>query len=194
MSSTISGQVVSRRRGPALEDAILQAAWEEVSEVGYAKLTMEGVAARACTGKAVLYRRWPNRAALVLAAIRHRTVPISAEVPDTGRLRDDVLAILERLRRRYVEIGPAIIHGLLGEIHEVPPSVFDVVPDVMRTVLQRAADRGEVRQDRVDQVTTRVASLPGDLLRHELMLSLRPVSDAFLAEIVDEIFLPLVER
>lgn len=54
--------------------------------------------------------------------------------------------------------------------------------------------RGEVRRDRVDRVTPRVASLPGDLLRHELMLSRRPVSDAYLAEIVDEIFLPLVEK
>ncbi len=66
-------------------DAVaLRAAWEEVSEVGYAQLTMEGVAARAGTSKPVLYRRWPNRAALVLAAMRRQVVPISSDIPDTG--------------------------------------------------------------------------------------------------------------
>ena len=53
----------------------------------------------------------------------------------------------------------------------------------------RAAERGEVR---LDMVTPRIASLPGDLLRHELLITDAPVSDAFIAEIVDEIFLPLV--
>jgi hypothetical protein len=45
---------------------------------------------------------------------------------------------------------------------------------------------------RLDKVTPRVAALPGDLLRHDLLLSQGPVSDASLAEIVDDIFLPLV--
>ena len=54
----------SRRRGTKLEDALLDAAWEELQEVGYTRLTMEAVAARAGTSKPVLYRRWPNRARL----------------------------------------------------------------------------------------------------------------------------------
>lgn len=83
-----------RRHGAELEDALLQAAWDEVTSVGYANLTMEGVAARAHTSKAVLYRRWPGRAALILAAVRRRVIPITREVPDTGDLREDVLAVL----------------------------------------------------------------------------------------------------
>jgi AcrR family transcriptional regulator len=160
-----------------------------VSEVGYAQLTMEGVAARAGTSKPVLYRRWPNRAALVLAAMRRQVMPISRDIPDTGTLRGDVLGVLRQLRRRYREIGPDILHGLMTELHEVPARVFQVVPEVMMTVLRRAAERGEVR---LEKVTPRVASLPGDLLRHELLLARAPASDEFLAEIVDDIFLPLV--
>lgn len=182
-------EVVSRRRGAVLEDALLQAAWEELSEVGYAKLTMEGAAARAGTSKAVLYRRWPNRAGLVLAAMRRRVVALSSDVPDTGSLRGDVLSVLDQLRRRYREIGPDIIHGLMTEVHEVPASVFQVVPEVMMTVLTRAAERGEVR---LKKVTPRIASLPGDLLRHDVMIGRTAASDAYLAEIVDDIFLPLV--
>ncbi|HET6737281.1 MAG TPA: helix-turn-helix domain-containing protein, partial [Kribbella sp.] len=61
---------VTRRRGAALEEAILRAAVEELQEVGYRELTMDGVAARAGTSKNVIYRRWPSRAALCVAAYR----------------------------------------------------------------------------------------------------------------------------
>ena len=50
-----------RRRGEELEAALLEAAWAELVEVGFARLTMESVAARAKTGVAVLYRRWPRK-------------------------------------------------------------------------------------------------------------------------------------
>ena len=59
----------TRRRGSTLEAALLQAAWDELTEAGYAAFTMEGVAARAKTSRAVLYRRWPNRPQLVVAAL-----------------------------------------------------------------------------------------------------------------------------
>lgn len=184
-------EVLSRRRGVELEDALLQAAWEEVSEVGYAQVTMEGVAARAGTSKPVLYRRWPNRAALVLAATRRQMVPMSREIPDTGTLRGDALSVLRQLRRRYRQIGPDILHGLMTELPEVRASGLQVIPEVMMVILRRAAERGEVR---LEKVTPRVASLPGDLLRHQLLITRAPPSDAFLAEIVDDLFLPLVAR
>src|SRR5262247_3412802 len=78
-----------RRRGEHLEAALLAAAWDELAEVGFARLTMESVAARAKTGVAVLYRRWPNKDDLVLAAIRHYGTTHPVDVPDTGSLRGD---------------------------------------------------------------------------------------------------------
>jgi AcrR family transcriptional regulator len=184
-----AGPARSRRRGAKLEDALLEAVWDELAAVGYANLTMEGAAARAGTSKAVLYRRWPNRAELVRAAMRRRVGSIAEEIPDTGDLRGDTLAVLRGLRRRYQLVGPDIMHGLMTELHQVPREVFDVVPGVMMAVLRRAAERGEARPERV---TPRVAALPGDLLRHELLISHTPASDAFLAEVTDEVFLPLV--
>ena len=96
----MSDQVRHRRRGEELENALLDAAWEELATAGFASLTMESVAARAKTGVAVLYRRWPNKDDLVLAAIDHyrRTHPV--ETPDTGTLRGDLLALLGELQRR----------------------------------------------------------------------------------------------
>ncbi|WP_327086390.1 TetR/AcrR family transcriptional regulator [Nonomuraea sp. NBC_01738] len=84
-----------RRRGDALNAAIFQAVLAELAEVGYARLTMEGVAERARTGKASLYRRWPTRIELVMAAVYH-ALPDPAATPDTGSLRDDLLEVLRR--------------------------------------------------------------------------------------------------
>jgi hypothetical protein len=116
-------------------------------------------------------------------------VPITSEVPDTGDLREDTLAVLRRLRDRQQVAGPDIIHGLLAELPDVPREVFDIVPGVMMSVLDRAAERGQARRDRI---TPMVAALPGNLLRHELTISRQVVPDDFLARVVDEVFLPLV--
>jgi AcrR family transcriptional regulator len=186
----------SRRRGAALEDALLQAAWDELTAVGYAHLTMESVAARAKTSKAVVYRRWPGRPALVLAAMRRHAPLLSGEVPDTGTLRGDVLAMLRRVSRRLGEVGQETIYGLLADYFRdaelfsyLQAQVLQVGADVMTTILQRAAARGEVR---LDKITRRMATLPLDLARHELLVTRAPVPEHVLIEIVDAIFLPLV--
>jgi AcrR family transcriptional regulator len=186
----------ARRRGSALEDALLDATWAELQEVGYAGLTMEGVAQRAGTSRPVLARRWPTRLQLVLAALRHRPM-FSGEVPDTGSLRGDVLAVLHRVSARLAEFGPETIYGLLGDYFANP----DLVPDFqaqmlqtgngfMTTILKRAAERGEARDD----IPPRVITLAINLLRYELFLSLSPGDERAITEIVDQVFLPLVSR
>lgn len=184
----------SRRRGAALEDAILQAAWDELAAVGYADLTMEGVAARAKTSKAVLYRRWPSRAELVIAAMRQRAPMLSGEAPDTGSLRGDVLALLGRVSRGVVEVGLETILGLMAEVFQNAQlssylQARQAGLKAMTTIMERAAARGEVRPEKI---TPRIASLPVDLVRHELFATRSAVPEKVLAEIVDEIFLPLV--
>src|SRR5687768_13562904 len=87
-------RVKQRRRGAELEHAVLSAAWDELVAVGYAKLTMESVAARARTGVAVLYRRWANKDQLALAAIEHYRNSHPVAVPDTGSLSGDLLSLL----------------------------------------------------------------------------------------------------
>ncbi|MGI5232078.1 TetR/AcrR family transcriptional regulator [Actinoallomurus iriomotensis] len=180
---------VRRRRGSELEAAILRATWEELGAVGYMNLTMEGVADRARTGKQVLYRRWRNRAELVLAAMRSRVVSIADDVPDTGELRGDVLAVLDRMARRYDDVGPDVVHGLMAEARDLDPVFFSIMTGVMETILRRAADRGEIRPGAVGR---RITTLPADLLRHEMLLTSAPVPESTLVEIVDDVFLPLV--
>jgi hypothetical protein len=72
-----------RRRGAVLERAILEAALEQLSTVGWNGLTMEGVAAGAQTGKAAVYRRWPSKEDLVADALQ-AGLPSLEDVPDWG--------------------------------------------------------------------------------------------------------------
>lgn len=79
-----------RPRDPALEAAILDATQDLLIEHGFAATTVEAVARAAGTGKAAVYRRWPAKIDLVVAAVQALQSP--PVVPDTGTLRDDLLA------------------------------------------------------------------------------------------------------
>ncbi|WP_300607787.1 TetR/AcrR family transcriptional regulator [Trebonia sp.] len=193
MAQHTGGQ--TRRRGAALEAALLDAAWAELQSVGYAALTMEAVAGRAGTSRAVIYRRWRNRPELVIAAMRRHLPMLSGDIPDTGSLRGDVLAVLRRESQRLAQVGPETVYGLLGEylsnadaFGRVQDEVLHIGAGVMTAILNRAAARGEARPG----VPLRVATLPTDLFRHELFRYRTPPGEQVIEEIVDEVFLPLV--
>ena len=185
----------TRRRGAALEEALLDAAWAELQEAGYSSLTMEAVADRAGTSRAVLYRRWRNRAEMVIAAIRRHRPMLSGEVPETGSLRGDVLALLGRASARLTELGQETLYGILGDyfadtesVAAFQDQVLHIGAGVMVTILKHAEERGEVRQG----ISPRVSSLPIDLFRHELFIRRTPPSARVITEIVDDVFIPLV--
>nr|WP_277351514.1 TetR/AcrR family transcriptional regulator [Microbispora sp. CL1-1] len=187
-----------RRRGPALEAALLDAAWDELVETGFAKLTMESVAARAGTGIAVLYRRWANKDELVLAALEHYRSRHPIELPDTGTLRGDLLAALtgmgETRAAFFAVTAAAAFSGLLAGTGLTPSQVRDrIIGDQrlprVQAIYQRAHDRGEIDLERIPPA---VLAMPFDLVRHDLLMNLKPVPPARIRSIVDELFLPLV--
>ena len=186
----------TRRRGTQLETALLDAAWAELTAVGYSAFTMEGVATRAKTSRAVLYRRWPNRPELAIAAIRHHTKLAATDIPDTGTLRGDVLALLRHMSARvgeFVGVFSFLIADYFKETG-MPAAVLREralagEPTAMQIVLDRAVARGEIDPDRL---SPRIATLPLDLVRHDVIMNRSLVPDDTLVEIVDRIFLPLV--
>src|SRR5699024_5323211 len=94
-----------RRRGTELEKALLEAAWLEFTQRGYTGFTLAGVAARAETSRPVLARRWPGKAALAIAAIRHQMAKHPMDVADCGDVRTELLAYLERSSDRVQGIA-----------------------------------------------------------------------------------------
>ena len=189
-----------RRRGKELEAALLEAAWDELVEDGFASLTMESVAARAHTGVAVLYRRWANKGELVLAAIEHFHDTHPVEPPDTGTLRGDLRALLTAFgesRATFVAIvGAASFSGLLTDTGLSPAQVRerflgDQSPRNDELIYRRADERGEID---LKQIPPAVLAMPFDLVRQDLLLNLEPVGKVRLKSIVDDLFLPLVAR
>ena len=189
-----------RRRGPELEAALLDAAWDELIETGSAKLTMESVASRAGTGIAVLYRRWANKDELVLAALEHYRAGHPVDLPDTGTLRGDLVAALSGMGRAraafFALVAAGVFSGLLAGTGLTPAQVRDrILGDQaalrVGTIYRRAHDRGEIDLDRIPPA---VLALPFDLVRHDLLMDLEPVRAARIQSIVDELFLPLVRE
>jgi AcrR family transcriptional regulator len=187
----------TRRRGEELERAILHAAAEELRESGYSKMTMDRVAARAGTNKNAIYRRWPNRAALGIAAYRHLS-DTAMPNPDTGTLRGDALEMLRRANETWSSPHGAVLRGLLAAAADDPElltlmrerSGADTMDRAWLAMLERAAARGEATPAAAHP---RVATTPMMLLRAEYaMRGIPSVPDEILIEIVDEVFLPLV--
>jgi AcrR family transcriptional regulator len=190
-----------RRRGPQLEAALLDAAWDELVDVGFPKLTMESVAARANTGIAVLYRRWPNKDQLVLAALKHYRDTHPVDLPDTGTLRGDLVAALTAMgvaRAGLFAITAATAFaGLLASSGLTPAQARERIlggqqaPRV-QAIYQRAHDRGEIDLDRIPAA---VLAMPFDLVRHDVLMDPpKPLKPARIQAIVDELFLPLVHE
>ncbi len=184
----------TRRRGKVLEAAIFKIVLQELAKTGYVDFSIERVAAKAGTSKPVIYRRWPTRAQLVYAALRANRPLYSSEAPDTGTVRGDLMAILRQVSEMVDEVNPEVFFGLAAELlHESQASLFAEVHEstvmIMTEILSRGVRRGEIA---AEKLTPRVAALPFDLVRYQLMVLQQPLSARDTEEIVDSIFLPLV--
>ena len=188
--------VPQRRRGAALEHALLSAAWEELVQNGYARFTMEAVAARAQTSTPVLYRRWPDRWDLAVAAVVFNAELNPVRVPDTGSLRGDLIAYLRDASAKRGELAAVFslrMAEFFAETNSTPAQLRDqflagraLLSD---EIYERAIARGEIDPA---ALTPRRRTLAFDLLRNEFMMTLRPVPRKVIEQIVDDIVLPLL--
>ncbi|MER6115129.1 TetR/AcrR family transcriptional regulator [Streptomyces sp. A0642] len=144
-----------RRRGPVLERAILDAALEGLSTVGWSGLTMEGVAAGAQTGKAAIYRRWPSKEDLVADALRS-ALPAIGAAPDHGNIREDLYQLCCRLRDAMLSQSGSALRAVLHECDSDTAERFQSVilsgvigptTALIKEVVSRGIERGEVRSD-----------------------------------------------
>jgi AcrR family transcriptional regulator len=185
----------TRRRGQTLEQAIFQAVLDQLQAVGYARLTMEGVAGRAHTGKAALYRRWPRKEDLVVDALDH-VLPSLDDLPDHGDVREDLLELLRRLAAMVNSSTGCALRCLLAEVDRGHPfarllheRVFAPRKHAFRAVLERAAERGQLRSDAASQL---VADVGPAMVVQRFLAEGPPVPDDYVVSILDEVVLPLL--
>ncbi len=178
------------------ETELLAVTLQLLQEHGYDRLTVDAVAAQAHASKATVYRRWPSKAELVLAAfiegIRQIAVP-----PDTGTLRNDLLRMGELICQQGQQHA-STIRAVLVEVSR-NPALNDVMQNqfleqrkaLIHDVLRQAVDRGEIDAAAINDELWDL--LPGYLIFRSIIQNRPPTQDTVQA-LVDEVIIPSLTR
>jgi AcrR family transcriptional regulator len=178
------------------ESELLAVTLELLQEHGYDRLTLDAVATTAHASKATLYRRWPTKAELVIAAFIEGVRQVAVD-PDTGTLRGDLLAIGEQICA-HVSTQAGTIRAVLveigrnAELNAVMQEQFLAQKEaLMAEVLARAVDRGEIKGTAVTEDLWDM--LPGYLI-YRFVLSGRAPSSNTVNDLVDNVIIPCLTR
>ena len=152
MKGTPERRPQGRPRRPETEEAILRAAQNQLATEGYARMSVESIAAEAGTTKPTIYRRWPTKADLAVEALARLQ---AAELPEpTGSLRTDLIAALRDFQKKLLRPnGMAMIGTVLAEEGHTPGLIgafrrHIVAPrrSHLRAILEAAQLRSELRE------------------------------------------------
>jgi len=162
-----------------------------LQEKGYERLTVDEVAATAHASKATVYRRWPTKAELVLAAVMQGMTQVAVP-PETGNLRDDLIQIGETIARQ-AKSHATTMRAVLVEashnpaLHAVMQHQFAERKKLITTVLRQAVDRGEIQPEAINDDLWDL--LPGYLVFRAVIQN-RPATRRTVAALVDDVILP----
>lgn len=185
-----------------MEDAILEAAYAELTEVGYLALSVEAVAARARTGKASIYRRWSTKQELVLDALcaglptaaQCGVVPMSFGDETTAQALHGIARAIAQILGSPAGDAMRAVKCEAAADPVLAQAIDERFQEPRRTailqLLQRGVDRGEVRPEAVSRL---IADVIPAVLTHRLIMQREPVTEADLTEIMDQVIIPLVE-
>lgn len=202
VQSAQTPHVALRKRGAALEQAILEAAFAEISEVGYTAFSVESVATRARTGKASIYRRWPTKQELVMDALLQRmptpeqcgiVLDLDESVTTVDALYGVARAIAAVITSPAGDAMRAIKCEALAD-----PELARLIDDrfqaprreAMIGLLKRGVARGEVR---AGADTVLVADVLPAVLSHRVIMQREPLTEKHLTDIMEQVFIPLIE-
>jgi len=186
------------RLDPEREETILRATLEVLAETGYDGLRLDTVAARAKASKATLYRHWPGKADLVVAAVKCYKQADLATTTDTGSLRGDILAALRGIRDMMTGPTGQIMAGVMIAMQRdaelastVRASMLEDKQHVVRQMLDRAMERGELPVETDPELFPEIA--PAVLFTRIFVYCL-PADDGYLNRLTDDILIPLMTR
>jgi AcrR family transcriptional regulator len=178
------------------EAELLAVTLELLQEHGYDRLTLDAVATTAHASKATLYRRWPTKAELVMAAFVEGTRQVAVD-PDTGTLRGDLLRLGEQIWA-HVSTHASTIRAVLVEVSRsaqldamMQEQFLDQRKALMSHVFARAVDRGEIEASAITEDLWDV--LPGYLIYRSILTGRAP-SSRTVQDLVDNVLIPSLTR
>ncbi|MFC4467470.1 TetR/AcrR family transcriptional regulator [Streptomyces xiangluensis] len=186
-----------RRRGAVLERAILEAALDQLSTVGWNGLTMEGVAAGAQTGKAAVYRRWPSKEDLVVDALRSG-LPELEHAPDLGSVREELLDLCRRVREVMFSRSGFALRSVLYECDFGTAERFHTVilervvepgARLVEGIIRRGIARGDVRPEAANRYV--FDTMPAMMMYRSKVCACE-WNERELEAMVDQLMLPLL--
>jgi AcrR family transcriptional regulator len=178
---------VGRPRDGQIDAAVLDATLAALDQYGYGRLTLEEVARRAGTTKPAIYRRWPNRQRLVLAALGQRLG--EARAPDTGCTLCDLDECLKLFVAAFRRMPPDVIGPLFADCAgdrdlraAFMTTLFDPPRAAVKETLDRAHARGDLRED-VDRDL--ILDLVGSLVHYRMLFGHARTTDAEIERAVE---------
>ena len=198
MTSSAPSRSAGRPRSTAADQAILDTTMRLLAEQGYDAMSIEGVAAAAGVGKTTIYRRYPNKRDLVVAALGSAAATFP-DRPDSGSARDDILALIrdtfEVMRR--TGIGFSMAGTFLVKERDEPMLLALFRERVLwprielgTRILRRGIERGELRPDIEPEVVLPIL-VGSTFARHIAGL---PEDDAWLNAMVDAVWKGIAAR
>jgi AcrR family transcriptional regulator len=185
--------IPGRPRDVRADRAILNAALQSFIEDGFKGMSIEGVAARAGVGKTTIYRRWPSKEELIVAAIDSLFEDL--RLPDTGDLRADLTSLVEQAHRFLTQTKAGdVLPRMVGEVASGTPlgrAYFEKVmgPRLGSIVdtLEAAKGRGDLRDDLDDHLA--LASIIGSMmflrLTRTLPESRKDLADRLVTQLIE---------
>ncbi len=191
MPATSAKRLPGRPRSDAARTAVLEAAARLLDEVGFSRLTMEGIAARAKVGKATVYRWWPSKGAVAVEAFLTAISPKVA-FPCTDSAVADVTTQMLRLAEAYRGANGRIVSELIA-LGQADPEILAafvdgyMVPrrDAAKAALGRGVAAGEIRADVDPDLMVDALYAP---IFHRMLLRHQPLDDAFVRRLAALVF------
>jgi AcrR family transcriptional regulator len=184
-----------RPRSERAHRAILQAANELLESEGFAAVSVEAIAERAGVSKATIYRRWPNRAAVVMDGFLS-TVSSEVPFPHTGHAREDIRIHMRRLAEAFSGKIGRTVAALMAEGQSDPELAgalrsrwLLVRRAEAREILELGIERGELREDIDLEVAVDVLYGP---IYYRMLVGHAPLDNGFTDALADHIFAGLV--
>jgi AcrR family transcriptional regulator len=189
--------LIGRPRDHARDEAIHTAALELLTEVGYERTTIEGIAARAHVSKATIYRRFKNKQEILMAAMNEHAVCSLPQI-DTGSLRSDLIELISEHVKALKGPDGELLMGLLSSAHRDPelgkllpqnrPAIADTVS---AAIFERAMTRKEISKNaNIDFLGEVIPAI----FSHRLFITHQSVNRKFIEHLVDDLLIPALNK